>query len=105
MNEVTGSDYNNLEDIEEDVSIIHYAGTYTKPWQYKKTALRKYWDKAYIEVYHKEYSDFMDVKHQAPCRLNIYYKVWKKLGFSIFMSQLLYDIQVFYDIYFKQKTR
>lgn len=47
INKVYGENYKNLDELLEDIRIIHYVGHLDKPWVYKNALMRSYWDKAF----------------------------------------------------------
>lgn len=47
INRVYKTDYKTLEQMEDDVCIIHYVGPTDKPWKYSTANMREYWVKAF----------------------------------------------------------
>lgn len=48
INKIYGSEYVSINELEQDIKIIHYVGKHDKPWVYRNATLRKYWDDCYI---------------------------------------------------------
>lgn len=47
INKVYNTKYCTINELEEDIKIIHYVGKPDKPWIYSTAHMRKYWDLAY----------------------------------------------------------
>lgn len=47
INNIYQEQYTSLDDLLEDVCIIHYVGEKDKPWEYATAPMRAYWDEAY----------------------------------------------------------
>lgn len=47
INKVYNTNYCTINELEEDIKIIHYVGKPDKPWIYSTAHMRKYWDLAY----------------------------------------------------------
>lgn len=45
---IYGVKYDSIVDLEKDAAILHYVGTFDKPWKYKGARMSKYW----LESYH-----------------------------------------------------
>ena len=50
INKIYSENYENVDELIEDVKIIHYVGKADKPWIYKKAQLRCFWDDNYKEI-------------------------------------------------------
>lgn len=92
INEVTGTNYKTSDEIEQDVAIIHYAGETLKPWHYKTAPLRRYWDEAFVALYHKDYTDYPVLEYKKKPLLARYRQILKDKGALCLLSQILYGV-------------
>ena len=49
INSVYGTDYCDVQSLQEDIRIIHYVGARDKPWVYKNARMRDFWER-YFEL-------------------------------------------------------
>lgn len=54
INKLYGTKYRNVQELLDDVCIIHYVGKSDKPWIFKGARLRKYWDESNRKMPHPE---------------------------------------------------
>lgn len=49
INKVYGTSYNDIQELERDVCIIHYVGAMDKPWKFENARMRHYWERCFKE--------------------------------------------------------
>lgn len=60
INAIYGEEYKSVEDMIEDVSVIHYVGKEDKPWVYSTARMKEYWNIAFKNTNIK-----MDLQQEA----------------------------------------
>lgn len=51
INKVYHTNYSTIEQLEEDICVIHYVGTNDKPWLYETARMRSFWDDIFKVIY------------------------------------------------------
>lgn len=89
INRIYGSKYVSVNELENDVRIIHYVGKSDKPWVYRNATLRKYWNECYISLKDLEQINLVDY---IPPQRTAIAKLVEKIKQHGFIGTFLYFI-------------
>ena len=78
INKVYLSNYQTLDDLRDDVRIIHYVGKPDKPWIYKDAHMRFYWDESYNKM---KNIDTLHLEERKVTAQSLYNNIYLKLKY------------------------
>lgn len=93
INKTYNTQYADVEEMVDDVCIIHYVGTTDKPWNYKTASMRSFWDKSFKNVGYIGELSLKDVQAEKRGRFASISWVIKNTGLLGFVSFVLYNIK------------
>ena len=94
INRVYLTDYRSLDELEDDVCIIHYVGSSDKPWKYKTARMRSYWDSIYNIIFE---GLALDLKVAEVSKRSLVVSVIEKIrdhGLTGLLCNMLYHIKM-----------
>lgn len=98
INKVYHTSYSNLQELEDDVCVVHYVGTDDKPWNYETARMRRYWDIVYNKLFPDRKLIFKTKDIEKDNILKSIINNVKENGVLSFCCHIIYRLRIKLDI-------
>lgn len=96
IQDIYGVKYDSIKDLYEDICVIHYVGTYDKPWKYKNARMAEEWLKTYKKIKEIGVIKLRDIPNDKNLLKHTVERI-KAFGIFSFVSFFIYIIRTKYS--------